>query len=63
MVINYREALDYEANSPHQHLSECVRNSMENIHTNVMVERVNILKKMHNLSQGKKKSTQCDALA
>ena len=63
MVINYREALDYEANSPHQHLRECVRNIMENIHTNVMVERVKILKKMHNLSQGKKKSTQCDALA
>ena len=55
MVINYKEALDYEANSPHQHLREYVRNSMENIHTNVMVERVKILKKMHDLSQGKKK--------
>ena len=55
MVINYREALDYKANSPYQHLRECVRNIMENIHTNVMVERVKILKKMHDLSQGKKK--------
>ena len=63
MVINYREALDYEANSPHQHLRECVRNSMENIHTNIMVERVKILKKMHDPSQGNKKSIQCDALA
>ena len=36
-----KEALDYETNSPHQHLRECVGNSMENMHTDARVERVN----------------------
>ena len=32
--------MDYESNSPHQHLRECLGNSMENIHTNAKKERV-----------------------
>ena len=34
-----REALDYEANSPHQYLRECIGNSMKNMHTDVRVGR------------------------
>ena len=33
--------MDYETNSPHQHLWECIGKSMENMHTDVRVERVN----------------------
>ena len=29
-----KEALDYWTNSPYQHLSKCIENSMENMHTN-----------------------------
>ena len=36
-----REVLDYETNSPHQPLRECIGNSVENMHTDVRVERVN----------------------
>ena len=35
-----REALDYETNSPQQHLRECIGNSMENMHIDVTVEMV-----------------------
>ena len=38
------EALDYETNSPHQHLRECIGNSIENIHTDVRVERVKVMR-------------------
>ena len=34
------EALDRQANSPCQHLWKCIENSMENVHTDVRVERV-----------------------
>ena len=30
-----RKPLDYETDSPHQHLRECIGNSMENMHTDV----------------------------
>ena len=33
--------MDYETNSPHQHLWECIGNSMDNMQTDVRVERVN----------------------
>ena len=33
-----REALDYETNSPHQHLRECMGNSMENMHSDLTVK-------------------------
>ena len=36
-----REALDHETNSPHQHLRECIGNSMENMHSDVRVKMVN----------------------
>ena len=39
-----REALDYEANSPHQYLRECIGNSMMNLHTDVRVGRDKALK-------------------
>ena len=32
--------MDYKTNSPHQHLRDCIENSMENMHTDVRVERV-----------------------
>ena len=32
--------MDYESNSPHQHLRECIGNSMEDMHTNAKKERV-----------------------
>ena len=32
--------MDYETNSPHQDLRECIEKSMENMYTNVWVERV-----------------------
>ena len=32
--------MDCELNSPHQHLRECIGNSMENTHTNAKKERV-----------------------
>ena len=35
------EALDRETNSPHQHLRECIGNSMENMHSDVRVKMVN----------------------
>ena len=41
LIPRTREALDYETNSPHQHLRECIGNSMENMHTDVRVERAN----------------------
>ena len=27
--------MDYKTNSPHQHLRDCIENSMENMHTDV----------------------------
>ena len=35
------EALDHETNSPHQHLRECIGNSMENMYSDVRVKMVN----------------------
>ena len=31
--------MDYKTNSSHQHLRDCIENSMENMHTDVRVER------------------------
>ena len=36
-------------NSPHQHLRECIGNSMENMHTDVGVERVNFIIMLKNI--------------
>ena len=37
-IVPTREALDYETNSPLQHLRECMGNSMENMHSDLMVK-------------------------
>ena len=39
-MITSIEALDFLSNSPCQHLRKCKENSMENIHTDVRVQRV-----------------------
>ena len=39
-MITSIEALDFLSNSPCQHLGKCKENSMENIHTDVRVQRV-----------------------
>ena len=39
-MITSIEALDCLSNSPCQHLGKCKENSMENIHTDVRVQRV-----------------------
>ena len=36
-MISSEEALDHSINSPSQHLSKCIDNSMENMHTDVGV--------------------------
>ena len=41
-IVPTREALDYETNSPHQHLRECIGNSMENMHSDLTVKRVKV---------------------
>ena len=41
-MVPTREALDYETNSPLQHLRECMGNSMENMHSDLMVRRAKV---------------------
>ena len=36
-MITIKEALDYETKSLCQHLRKCIENSMENMHTDVVV--------------------------
>ena len=46
------EALDCSANSPSQHFRRCAENSMENVHTDVWVWRVNHFIFSSGLQQG-----------
>ena len=39
-MISSEEALDHSINSPCQHLSKCIDNSMENMHTDVGMSMV-----------------------
>ena len=39
--------MDYETNSPYQHLRECIGNGMENMHTDFRLERVKSLSAPH----------------
>ena len=41
-MINNQRTLDCETNSPFQNLKKCMENSMENMHTDVRVLRVNL---------------------
>ena len=41
-MVPTREALDYETNSPLQHLRECMGNSMENMHSDLTVKRAKV---------------------
>ena len=36
------EAFDCQTNSPCQHLKKCIKNSMENMHTDVIVKKVKV---------------------
>ena len=37
-----KEVFDWQTNSPCQHLRRCIKNSMENMHTDVRVLRVKV---------------------